>query len=792
MALVLYLASTLLVLEIASRTVLAIRWRDRLVLAALPLVEAGAALLRNQVLGPIDLAWLREPHASQRAAAGVELLSPRILYDQWCQIIPWRRAVRASLAAGEWPLWNPFVFAGEPLLGVDSPAVFHPIHLLSLGLSLPMSVTFVASATLGWSALWMYLLARDLGVRTEVALFAAAAWTYGAFHFFWLGWPVALASSAMPLLVLGARRVARRPGIDSAVLMAAAWALLMLAGNPEVALLAGVLAGIVFAVELLLHARERRAALLAGVAGTALGLALSAVQLAPFLDALPQTAELAARHRDNGAGLVSAAPETSANLLLENVFPLALGIDDPGVRVKRALEPARATSWIGAVGLAAALYGFVAAPSRWRWLLATVFLFGLGLAIYLPGVIDAARALPGFSLLRPRYGALWASFALTLLAALGLESVLQAPSRRRFVLACLGAAATIAGACGWVASDFEARGITAVDAATGLAAALLPLALVAWSVAWRRSASWICLLALGGLLVERQIEMGGYYRAFPVDQFYPAVAPLDELASRHGEGRFAGFGQAIHPNTPTMWELEDVRGYDPMSFGRLVETFPFWAPGSFRQINRVTTLRPFLDFLGVRFALASSPLATPPHWALARQGPGWYLYENRAALPRVFSPVRIRTGGENEERLRDLAERTDFRDLAWIEPDRGGAAPGEAANGPCKVDVRPRGYGYRIVADCTQQGWLVTSIPAWRGWRAVSAGTRLAGGIANHAFVALRAPMGRSEIDLAFRPFSFYLGGSLTIAGLLVLTALAVARRRGALAGGVAERSQAA
>ncbi len=100
MALILYLLSMMLVLELASRTVLPIRWRDRWVLAALPLVEAGEALARGRVLGPIDLAWLREPHASARAAAGVELLSPRIFYDQWCQIIPWRQAVRASFCGG--------------------------------------------------------------------------------------------------------------------------------------------------------------------------------------------------------------------------------------------------------------------------------------------------------------------------------------------------------------------------------------------------------------------------------------------------------------------------------------------------------------------------------------------------------------------------------------------------------------------------------------------------------------------------------------------------------------------
>ncbi len=434
----------------------------------------------------------------------------------------------------------------------------------------------------------------DLEVRTEVALFAAAAWTYGAFHLFWLGWPVALASSAMPLLVLSARRAAKGPGFGSVALMAVAWALLMLAGNPEVALLAGFLAGAVFLAELILNSPDRRGALLRGVAGTALGLSLSAVQLVPFLDALPQTAEMAARHEDNGAGLVAADPATAASLLLENILPLALGVDPPGVRVQRSLEPsraavwtrpmgvdapggraarslepARATSWIGGVGLAAALFGFFTASSRWRWMLAVVFFFGLGLSTYLPGVIDIARALPGFSLLRPRYGALWASFAITLLAALGLESALRGKSRRGFLLASLAVAVAIAGAFAIVSPHLSERGVSLRYAVLGLAAALAPLAFVAGGFAARRSAYWVMALAIGGLLVERQIEMGRYYVDFPVERFYPAITPLDQLARRHEEGRFVALGQAIHPNTGTMWGLEDVRGYDPMAFRAL-------------------------------------------------------------------------------------------------------------------------------------------------------------------------------------------------------------------------------
>lgn len=791
MALVLYLAVALLALSLASRAVLRIRWRDRLILLAMPLVEAGEALVRGRVLGPIDLAWTREPLASVRAALGVELRSPIILYDQWCQIIPWRQAVRSALAAGEWPLWNPFVLGGEPLLGAGSPAIVHPIQLASLLLPLPTSITFVAAATLGSAALAMYLLAREFEARGSVGLFAGAAWSYGAFHLFWLGWPVALAASGVPLLVLAARRVACRPGTASAVLMAVAWLLLFLGGSPEVALASGLLAGALFAGQLVGSA-DRFAALRSAAAGTVLGLLLSAVQLVPFFEALPQTAELAARQSAEGAGLIAADSATSLSLLTEHFLPFALGTDPPGQRVRRAIEPARATSWIGSLGLAAAIYGLAAGRTRWRWALAGALLCGIAFAIFLPAAIAVAKSVPGLSLLRPRYGVIWSSLALCLLAALGLEAALGASARRGFLLSCLAGSLIVVGAWVLAAPHLAERGVTPRESLVLGLAALLPMGLVAIAYAARARAAILVALALGGLLVERQIEMGDYYQAFPVSQFYPAIEPLDELARRREEGRFVALGRAVlHPNTPTMWGLEDVRGYDPMTLGRLVETYPVWAPDSPRQISRVAALHPFLSFLNVRFALASAPVALVPGWREARRGAGWVLYENDSPLPPVFAPAQVRIGGSSSERLRDLAERTDFSALAWIEPNEAsvsaaaGLAGPPAANGPCEVRMTRIGQGRRIVADCRADAWLATSTPAWHGWRATERGHAFPTGIVNHAFVAIRVPAGRHEIDFEYRPRSAVAGGALSLVGLVLLAAWAglgsVARRRAQL-----------
>ena len=106
-----------------------------------------------------------------------------------------------------------------------------------------------------------------------------------------------------------------------------------------------------------------------------------------------------------------------------------------------------------------------------------------------------------------------------------------------------------------------------------------------------------------------------------------------------------------------------------MALGRYVETYPAWAPGSLRQINRVERPTPFLDFLNVKFALTSPTIDPGAGWRLVEESEGFRIYENLRALPRIFVPASVRLGGSTSSRLDDLARRSDFLALSWLEPE---------------------------------------------------------------------------------------------------------------------------
>jgi len=758
----------------AARWVLPIAARARLALALLPLVATGAPLVTGAVLAPIDLAWGVEPLASARVEWGVEPVSPGVLHDVHSQMIPWRKAVRWAFAQGEWPLANPFMLGGDPLAPSAVPAAWHPVNLLALLLPLPQSYTFAAAATLLTAALAMFLLARDAGCREEVALLAAAGWAYSSYVGFWLGWPQGPAAAATPLFWLGARRAAREPGLASAGLVAAGGLLLLLSGHPESALFAVAGGGALFLFELAARRPRRvRAAFAAALGGGLLALALAAIDLFPFVDALGQTAQHAQR-RAIFARLERAAPLGQAlENLRPNAIPFVHGVEGRRLeRPLRGLHAPAATTYAGGLLLAAAVYALLRGRGALRFALAALAGGGALLAVRLPLWVDLFRRLPLFDISLPEYGYLWAAPALVLLGALGLERGLEPGERRRFAVALALAALLVGAAVLALLPGMAAAGLDAAFAGGEALWLLAPLAAAAAVVALAPPrAAALLLLAL--LLTGRRGELGHLYRAFTERLFYPAVAPLDRLPRGGEPYRVVGVHYALLPNLATMWELEDVRGYNAMTLARFAETLPIWSSQAEYWFNRVDWLHPFLSLLNVRFALAPAGFAPAAGWREIDAGGGWVLFENERVLPRAFVPREARFGASAEERLAELAKTWNFRRRAWIEPEGEPApAPAIARNGFGEVTaVERRGSGYRIRTELSAPAWVVVSTPAWRGWRAESGGRRLPTGIADHAFVAFQAPAGAHETRLVFRPRAFDLGLATSAAALAGLAA---------------------
>jgi hypothetical protein len=735
------------------------------VLILLPLCLTGRALVTGKVYAPVDVAYHFEPLASMASRVGVEHITNPLPSDVAVQFLPWNAALRSSIARGQWPLWNPFELSGNVLAAAAQSAPFHPVTLLGLLIPAPDALGFMAAMTYFLAALGMFLFLRNLELRQLPSLFGAAGWALSTYVVAFTETAHGNAIALLPLVMLGAHCVALRPGIRATAMLAAALILITLCGHPETTLhvVALAIAYVIFC------ARNRLSRVaFSGLAAGVIALLLTAFFIFPMIDAIPQTREY--QHRKSGSAARSASWSVVAHVLHSNILPFAEGA--PGEEEpqhERGLQHrSMGTAYAGAMLFAPALFALLRARTRETWFFAGVVVLGFLAGAEAPIVSAMLQRLPLFSLAINARMISFAAFGLCVLAAIGLHASLTERRRLAFlfliVALVLAALTTLTAMQTTLTPDF-----VRANAIREVAPLLLAFALL---LAFRTNRAAAGLLGL--LLFQRVVEIGGFIPAVDRRAFFPPIAGFENLPHGGEPYRVVGQGPLFAPDIAANYGLEDVRGYQAMTFARLAETFPLWSIPQPVWSNRVDDLTsPMLSMMNVRFALALPESPIPPSWRLIGRYPGYALLENSRALPRAFVPRVVHTG--TNDVIRDMRACSDFGAEAWIEtPD----PTTDVANGKGSVRVRADGSRLLLHASMQSPGWIVISETAWKGWRATSSGAPIKLHFADHAFLGMFIPAGDHDIVLSYQPRAATNGAIASIATAVGLMLVAILSRR--------------
>ena len=157
------------------------------------------------VIAPLLLFW-------RWVVKGEVLFWGTTLFQFW----PWHSLVKSSLLAGEWPLWNPLLGNGTPLLANLQSAVFYPLNLIYLMLPIEHGLTFSIILHLTLAGLFMYLYTRIIGLDSFAALISALAYLLSGYLVGRTQFaPMVNTAAWLPLLLLlGERLVVRRTWLD--------------------------------------------------------------------------------------------------------------------------------------------------------------------------------------------------------------------------------------------------------------------------------------------------------------------------------------------------------------------------------------------------------------------------------------------------------------------------------------------------------------------------------------------------------------------------------------------------
>ena len=775
--LITYLVVTGVSLYLTHHLVQKLRVWAAMFLVILPTLFLGEAFATSGVYAPLDIAYRWEPLASYKGRYGIGNQRSPLLVDIVDMHIPWRKAVRDAVKNRQWPLWNRFQLAGEPLLAVQMSEVLWPGTWLGFALPLAQAWTFDMALRVFLALLAAFLLLRDMDCSDVAACFGATAWALCDFLIFFLGYPPGPAAAAFPLLVLGLRRVALTNGSDGRGITVAATAVILSAGHPETSLHAVAFGGVFFLILLFQQPADRRArplrqALVSGF----LGVALMAVSLVPFLEVLPHTFEYGLRSGSFAATRKSVPLAQSVANLENQVVPYSLGVSGRS----DVAEHYETSSYAGALVLVFAAVG-LCFPGKDRLAIAIVGALGVLVAVGLRGVADVAGKLPLFSIAINQRLVFVGAFSLAVFAGFGLDAVIRAHRWRLAIGTAVGVGVLIVGV--WLERRPAMQGLRMARGYMEwrLALELIPVLALIAAAAWRparrllEEQAWIVLLVLAAL---RYAEIGRLYPVAPANSFYPPLEVLAPIARGQPE-RFASFGLNFIPNMSALYELEDVRGYEAMTLRRLVETFPLWCVSQGMWFNRVDDpTRPFLSFLNVRYFLVPLDYAAPPGWRSIATGPGGRLLVNERVLPRAFVPRRVYCD-QNEER--ELATLTSIQDFGTEgTAGLGCTTPQWRDNGRAAARVqRYDRNAMSLAVEAAAPTLVATSIPAWPGWQVHVDGKATQPVFYNHAFLGIPVPTGNHLVTLNYLPEGVWIGSLISGLAVALLIAKSLFNRRG-------------
>ncbi|SPE34195.1 conserved membrane hypothetical protein [Candidatus Sulfopaludibacter sp. SbA6] len=688
--------------------------------------------------------------------------------DQAFQVRPWLDFEARELHAGRLPLWDPYHWGGQSLIGQVQPGLANPLNWILFAMPLrgghiPLGVLDWYWVLIHWvAAAFCYWLCRDLGAGHGAAILGASIFTFAGFigH---AGTPQFLMSAlCAPLVFLFFARVFRgQRTLASAALCGASLGAAFLSGHHNVPLYTAVLLGALWLW------------FIVGQAGCPLGPPANRDRPHPSRDRPHPSRDRPHPSRDRpnpSRDCPNPSRDRKGAVLTNRLLPLLVFVVICGLVAALQLLPAielgqRAVRWAGApqpqhwgdkipysvhaeyslrarslpgmvlpgwpahanpfVGIVAMALALSATALRWRSrevrLMAAVAVGGLLLALgsdtpvhrilydWIP-MVDKARY-PAMAIVLCQVG-------IAALAALGME----AATGWKKCLVPLLFGASIFGICAALAALGR---VPAGQPSWTMAALAVALAAV---LCWRRAAP-AAVLALflvealaPPLPIQRRSQPGSY-----LDQLNDQADIAQFLKSQPGWFRFSKDQDDVPYNFGDFHGIEEFSGY--------LASMP---ENVFRIVGHPPTPRMF----GIQFWVARKP-ADATQVEVFQSRSGVKVYRNPGIGEPLSSVHNIPCAG---------ADRFNI------------------------VSRVPNAFV--IDADFACPGLAVAGDPWYPGWRARVDGKRQPVQEFEGVVRAVPVNAGRHRIEFRYRPGSVYWGAALTACGLLLTGLICAFDRR--------------
>ncbi|HVT93583.1 MAG TPA: hypothetical protein VHD76_12115 [Bryobacteraceae bacterium] len=687
------------------------------------------------------------------------LESPDIAY----QVMPWLEVQARAFHQRQLPLWDPYEWGGQSLIGQMQPGTANPLNWILF--ALPLRDGFIRELFLHWyfvlihylGGLFCYLLCRDLKLGRFAAVLGGAAFGMSA----WMGvtdWPQMLTGAIWAPLIflfllraLPAEAPIRYAGLAGAFLGAS-----LLSGHHQIPTFLALAAGAVGIYLWVLHGRAGHWWEAAGKTGLAglLAALVGALQALPALE----YGRTAVRWVGDNLALPWKSP---VPYTVHEKFSLApaqlLDIVIPHTWLDSRI-------FLGWALLALAILGVLTA---WRERAVKVFVFlcvgGVALALGSHSIFHglAYVSIPMVEKARsPGMATFLCGFAASVLAAFGADALWRSripfEGLRRVYRLLYGAAAALA--------ILAAARIDA-DALSAAALSALLAAVVLHALRFERLRASTAAVLLSMVALFELGSVGGSHFTYR-DRPESIVRKLHEdkdvanfLRGRMGDARAAVDRSAVPYNFGDWYGIHVLDGYTAS------------IPASLNGISSEYWGRMLMS---VRYLLAAKPLGANQREVYAGAS-GVKVFENPDAFPRAWAVHKITTLASDREINANIAAAGPrMQAEAFL---TGHAPQVETCAGVEQVALVSQSMN-RLALRARMQckGMVVASEIFAPGWKAYVDGRPAQIWPAYTALRGVIVPAGEHRIEMIYRPASVIVGAMMSALGLLLSLWLLVRR----------------
>ena len=390
--------------------------------------------------------------------------------------------------------------------------------------------------------------------------------------------------------------------------------------------------------------------------------------------------------------------------------------------------------YIGIFPLLLAFYALLRRKSNDTYFWAALAAMSVLLAFQTPlAKLPYELGIPFFSSTQPTRLIFVADFALSVLAAFGLERLLKTKSK--VFLPQIIIILFLLFGVGYGFMQLQTRQISVTNWQVTTHNLILPLFLVTVAcgglfvsslLATKKRTvvvAFMFVMTIGDLLI-----FAGKFTPFANSSyFYPTTKAIAFLKEQPGQFRIMTTDRRIlHPNIATQYRLQSIDGYDPLyllKYGEMMAAVGRGKPdiippfGYFRILTPGSFDSPLIDLLGVRYILSLTEIHSPHVKQVYSEGET-RVYENARAFPRAFFVTSVSPAANNQQAINFLFNSAvDLHTIAIVEAGES-ELPTQFSPGKVTIDsytensitltARTDGKAFMVLTDTFYPTWKAT------------------------------------------------------------------------------------